>query len=81
MNIDMSLLLAVQKSASEETLRDICISLLEKGVSSDDLLEQFELLRSTYNFQEDYEDIILNVMDALSGWCSPSRSLIHLTAA
>lgn len=66
---------AVARSADENVLRDICTTRLNKGESSESLLDEFEEIRRTLQLNEDYEDKLLDVMDALSGWCSPSHAL------
>lgn len=76
MKIHRKLLVAVQKKSNEDTLRHVCKSLLEQGVSSETLLQEFESIRILPDLDETYEDTILDVMDSLSGWCSPAYSLV-----
>ncbi|WP_146029466.1 hypothetical protein [Vibrio diazotrophicus] len=76
-----SLLVAVEQSAGEKVLREICLSLLRSGVSANSILDEFELLRTTHSLEDEYEDTILDVMDSLCGWCSPKHALVVPTAA
>lgn len=80
MKIHKSLLKAVESNAGENVLRGVCQSLLNKGIPADNLLDEFEELRSTHVLEEDYEDTLLDVMDSLCGWCSPSQVLVPSAA-
>ncbi len=44
-----------------------------RGASAEDLLVVLEELRPTLS--EEQEDAALEVMDVVSGWCSPDRQL------
>ncbi len=63
-----ALRLLVQEFAKEGRTKTETYSLFEKC-----LLE----LRARPNSQESDEDPILDVMDALSGWCHPSKELLR----
>lgn len=65
MNIGMSLENAVQQQADKSELQTLCISLLKSGVSPHEILAEFELIRCDYLFKEEYEDVILDLMDEL----------------
>ncbi|AGU59908.1 hypothetical protein DEB41_17305 [Vibrio anguillarum] len=80
MKIHRSLLVAVEQSAGENVLRDICLSLLNTGVPADSILDEFEELRATHTLDGEYEDTLLDVMDALCGWCSPNHALVPTVA-
>lgn len=54
---------------NEFELRCLCSSLLRQGISNKQLLECFEELRR-YNTNMPQDDVWLNVMDSLDGWCS-----------
>jgi len=81
MKIHNSLLNAVDNHYGEKPLREICIHLMSEGITSSQLLDEFEEIRRTKSLDEEYEDVILDVMDALCGWCSSKNSLVQLSAA
>lgn len=59
----------ILKCRNELELRSTCSTFLRQGISNKQLLNCFEELRS-YNRNTPQEDIWINVMDALDGWCS-----------
>ncbi len=73
--IKLALEKILENRASDDVLRSICKSLLNKGFSSEELLDEFEDLRNEPSLEESYEDILLDAMDSLYGWCSPKYSL------
>jgi len=75
MNIELSVLTeALQQSHPIEKLEQIVKDLLDKGYSKDSILAEFESFRETTT-DEDYEEIVLDVMDFLTGWCSPHKRI------
>ncbi|OAD22657.1 hypothetical protein THIOM_001532 [Candidatus Thiomargarita nelsonii] len=65
---------ALQKSSPIEKLEQIVKDLLGKGYSKENILAEFEYFRETTT-DEDYEDVVLEVMDFITGWCSPHKRL------
>ena len=61
-------------------MRTLVLELSHKGYSKDDLYELLEKfivhLRSRDDFRESDEDLVLDVMDALTGWCHPDAKLL-----
>ncbi|RKZ50811.1 MAG: hypothetical protein DRR16_08350 [Candidatus Parabeggiatoa sp. nov. 3] len=78
MSIELSVLKeALQQSSPMEKLETIVKDLLSKGYSKESILAEFEYFREAMT-DEDYEDIVLEVMDFLTGWCSPHKRIdIH----
>jgi hypothetical protein len=75
MNIELSVLKeALQKSSPMEALEQIVKDLLGKGYSKENIIAEFEAFRKTSS-DEDYEDVVLEVMDFLTGWCSPHKRI------
>lgn len=52
-----------------EELRSVVENLMRSGHETTDLLTELEWLRT--QLSEDEEDYVLDVMDFLTGWCSP----------
>ena len=65
---------ALQQSSPIEKLEPIVKDLLDKGYSKESILTEFESFRKTTT-DEDYEDVVLDVMDFLTGWCSPHKRI------
>jgi len=75
MNIELSVLKeALQKSQPMAILEQIVKDLLDKGYSKESILGEFEAFRET-SPDEDYEDIVLEVMDFITGWCSSHKRI------
>ncbi|KHD05330.1 hypothetical protein PN36_34380 [Candidatus Thiomargarita nelsonii] len=68
---------ALQKSSPIEKLEQIVKDLLGKGYSKESILAEFERFRATLGTttDEDYEDVVLEVMDFITGWCSPHKRI------
>ena len=60
-------------------LHKVVVGLLEQGFSHAELLAQLEKYRDTLRAaeRETDEDVILDVMDFLTGWCSPHMRLVR----
>jgi hypothetical protein len=75
MSIELSVLKeALQKRSHLEKLEQIVKDLLGKGYSKESILAEFEYFRET-TIDEDYEDVVLDVMDFLTGWCSSHKRI------
>lgn len=61
---------ALNDSSSPEKIRSIVEGLLSMGYDDKYILSEIE---SFYKSLEDssYEDTVLDIMDSLTGWCSP----------
>lgn len=71
MNYSITLLRkALQEQRTMEELRSIVETLLNKGYEEDTLLTELEAFREQSE-DDPYEDVVLEVMDFLTGWCSP----------
>jgi hypothetical protein len=58
-------------------LREELQRLLAKGFDRNVIMQELERLRSHFREaqQEDMEDLVLDLMDFLTGWCSPDMKL------
>jgi hypothetical protein len=54
-------------------LRELSIEHLETGLSRDEMLDILRALRAQYRADgnERAEDVVLDTMDFVTGWCSP----------
>lgn len=68
---------ALLQSSPIEKLEQIVKDLLNKGYSKESILAEFERFRTTLGTtnNEDYEDVVLDVMDFITGWCSPHKRI------
>jgi hypothetical protein len=68
---------ALSSSEPVMRMRDLVRSELEHGVSRSEVLGQLESLRIELrgNGRSDEEDVVLDVMDFVSGWSSPHMQL------
>jgi hypothetical protein len=70
---------AVQAKEPERALRALVLDLAKEGRSKAaiyDLLENVLARLRVGDASEEREDAILNVMDALTGWCHPNARLL-----
>jgi len=74
--IQNRLIVACKQHLSENELRLLCLKLLREGIDSKEIIDDFEYIRVHCDIEDEYEDLILNVMDAVVGWCSPHRKLV-----
>ena len=65
---------ALQQSRPIEKLEQIVKDLLGKGYSKESILAEFESFRERTR-DENYEDVVLDVMDFITGWCSPHKCI------
>ena len=65
---------ALQSANPVHALRQVAHNMLEEGTTRDALLNQFEQTRLQLRAEnrEADEDTVLDVMDFLTGWCSPT---------
>lgn len=61
---------ALNQEDSLRPLREALVSLRIKGISKETLIAELELFRGQ-TATEDEEDLVLDVMDFLVGYCSP----------
>lgn len=73
--VNKQILAAIKHQANEDALRELCVTLVNNGETSLSLYDEFVEICKTQELDEDYEDVIFDVMDALSGWCSHAYSL------
>jgi hypothetical protein len=71
---------ALQSPEPARTLRLAVVDLARDGYTKEqiyDFLERLVLdLRTRENYLESAEDVVLDVMDALTGWCHPEAQLL-----
>jgi hypothetical protein len=65
---------ALQQKSHLEKLEQIVKELLCKEYSKESILAEFEYFRETTT-DEDYEGVVLDMMDFLTGWCSPHKRI------
>jgi hypothetical protein len=65
---------AAESGNGYDRLKDLVQGLLDRGVPAGELLAELQRVRSVVS--EDVEDLVLEVMDVLSGWCAPHRRLV-----
>jgi len=67
------MLQAVEGDGGFTALRDLVKRLLDGGVAGEILLEDLSQIRGLVS--EHVEDLVLDVMDLLTGWCAPQFRL------
>jgi DNA-binding response OmpR family regulator len=77
MAIDSRIQAALQKPNSLDELRSMVDALLRQGQSRDTVLALLEQSRRQLNSEgrDAEEDVVMDVMDFLTGWCSPHMKL------
>lgn len=58
----------IQQTTPFDALYNVVVTLRAQGTSADALMETLEALRSQVT--DEQEDILLDVMDCLVGWCA-----------
>ena len=62
------------------SLRSLVLELSQEGHTKADIYELLEKLvvqvRARADYRESDEDVVLDVMDALTGWCHPDAQLL-----
>jgi hypothetical protein len=70
---------ALRSPDPARSLRLLVLELSQQGHKKDDIYERLEKLlirvRTRADFRESDEDVVLDVMDALTGWCHPDAQL------
>ena len=71
---------ALQSAEPAQALRSLVDQLASEGYGKQEIYGFFEAfllhLRHRENRKEAEEDMVLDVMDALTGWCHPSARLL-----
>jgi hypothetical protein len=71
---------ALRSPDPAQGLRGLVLRLFEEGHTKADIYERLEKLLLSVRAREDYreadEDHLLEVMDALTGWCHPEAQLL-----
>lgn len=68
------LLLEIKRHQSDlESIRECLIRFKNKGIDKDSMLESLEKLRSSSDSET--EDILLELMDFIVGYCNPNLSI------
>ncbi len=77
MAIDSIFEQALASSNRVGELRKIAQEMLDGGAQPEVVLKRFEQIRASLreSGREDDEDTIMDVMDMISGWCSPHMTL------
>jgi hypothetical protein len=75
--IETKLIKALESEQPLEEFRSIVRDLLAHGRSRDSIVSELEQLRSTLRAEgrEEDEETILDVLDAVEGWCSPHTKI------
>ena len=71
--------IALQAKEPERALRALVLDLAREGWSQAELYGLMEMVLAQLRARkagEDREDAVLNVMDALTGWCHPAARLL-----
>jgi hypothetical protein len=68
---------ALASSDRVSELRRLAQRLLDEGTQPDAILKRFDQVRQSLReaAREDDEDAVMDVMDFLTGWCSPHMKL------
>ena len=71
---------ALRSSDPGQGLRAVVQDLAREGLAKPQIYEMLETLLLQLRMQPDYresdEEIVLDVMDALNGWCHPSAEVL-----
>jgi hypothetical protein len=68
-----SMLIAVESYGGFDALRSLVKQYLDDGVRAEQLLEDLDQIRAL--LPDDVEELVLDVMDLLVGWCAPEFGL------
>ena len=70
---------ALRSSQPAQALRALALDLFREGRSKEEIYEYLETFvvrqRTRADYRESDEEMILDVMDALTGWCHPEARL------
>lgn len=70
-----SMLTAVESSDGFDNLRILVKLYLDEGIRAEQLLDDLSQIRALVS--DDVEELVLDVMDLLVGWCAPEFRLVH----
>lgn len=73
------LLRALEQSDAYQALRQVVLVWKVSGMSQQAVLNVFEQVRQALGEQETKEDLLLDVMDCIVGFCAPSARLFEST--
>jgi hypothetical protein len=77
MPLDERIEQAFQSSEPFQQLRSLVLKLLDEGHDRSSVVERFEEARQHFRKadRESEEDVVMDVLDCLVGWCSPQMRL------
>ncbi len=78
-DLQNQLLRALEQSDAYEALRQVVLAWKASGMSQQAVLSVFEQVRPALSEQETKEDLLLDVMDCIVGYCAPSARLFEST--
>jgi hypothetical protein len=80
MTVEERLQTALRTTEPVQALRALVLDLAREGHSKSEIYELFEKfllqLRTRPDLREEDEDAVLDVMDAITGWCHSSAALL-----
>lgn len=78
-DLQNQLLSALEQGDAYEALRQVVLAWKASGMSQQAVLNVFEQVRPTLSEQETKEDLLLDVMDCIVGYCATSARLFEST--
>lgn len=70
--------LEIEKHSGDlEILREFLIRFKDDGMDKESMLRNMEVLRSRCD-SEEKENIMLELMDFITGWCNPSSNIFNV---
>jgi hypothetical protein len=77
MPLDERIEQAFQSSEPFQQLRSLAIQLLDQGYDRSSVIERFKEARQQLREvdRESEEDVVMDVLDCLVGWCSPQMRI------
>lgn len=76
-DLQNQLLRALEESEAYQALREVVLAWKASGMSQQAVLNVFETVRPRLSEQETKEDLLLDVMDCIVGYCAPSARLFE----
>lgn len=75
-NMYQQVLAAFAANSPDETLRAVISDLLRNGEDRERIIAQIDSVRiNKFGNDEERSDVLLDVLDTLTGWCAPERRL------
>ena len=71
-DLQNQLLRTLERSDAYQALRQVVFAWKASGMSQQAVLNVFEQVRPTLSEQETKEELLLDVMDGIVGYCAPS---------